>query len=206
MKKILVATQKPFAPGARLQIEKVFSDADYELSFLEKYSSQEDLCNSVEDADALIVRSDKVTSEVARAAKNLKIVVRAGAGYDNLDLDALTKQGVVAMNTPGQNANSVAELALGMLIFLSRNQFLPGTGVELEGKVLGLHGYGAVARLLAAKALALGMEVCAYDPFVKPEEMQRFGVVHIDNLPELYGRSFAVSIHVRSCLHNRQRQ
>lgn len=197
MKKILVATEKPFAREAKQEIIDIFGGGeDYSVAFLEKYTSSQELISAVGDADALVVRSDKVTAEVVDAATNLKIVVRAGAGYDNLDLDALSRRGVVAMNTPGQNANSVAELALGMLIYMSRNQFLPGTGVELGGKVLGLHGFGAVARLLGQKAAALGMEVCAYDPFVKAEEMQSLGVRCVESLPELYSRSFAVSIHV----------
>jgi len=133
---------------------------------------------------------------VVEAAAQLKIVVRAGAGYDNLDLPALSAKGVVAMNTPGQNANGVAELATGMLIAMARNGFRKGTGVEIAGRTLGLHGFGAVARLVGEKARALGMKVCAYDPFVTPEAMQQAGVTPAASLPELYAESFAVSIHV----------
>jgi len=196
MKKILVATQKPFAAAAKKEIENIFKNDSYQLSFLEKYQDACALKDAVKDAQALIVRSDKVTADIVDAAAQLRIVVRAGAGYDNLDLEAMSAKGVVAMNTPGQNANSVAELALGMLIFMSRNRFCPGTGIELGGKVLGLHGFGAVARLLGQKASALGMEVCAFDPFVKDEDMLSQGVTPIKTLPELYARSFAVSIHV----------
>lgn len=196
MKTILVATQKPFAAVAKAQIDKVAKAAGYEVAYLEKYKEEEELCAAVADVDALIVRSDKVTSKVVEAAKNLKIAVRAGAGYDNLDLQALKAHGVVAMNTPGQNANGVAELAISMIIFMSRNAFNPGTGVEIYGKVLGLHGFGAVARLVGEKAKALGMKVCAYDPFVKPEDMKKAGVTPVKNLATLYKRSFAVSIHV----------
>ena len=196
MKKILVATQKPFAAVAKEQIDKVGRAAGYQVAYLEKYESEADLCKAVADADALIVRSDKVTSKVVEAAANLKIVVRAGAGYDNLDLPALSAKGIVAMNTPGQNAGGVAELAIGLLIFMARGEFNPGTGVEIEGRVLGLHGYGAVARKVGAKARALGMKVCAFDPFVKPEDMRKEGVTPVKSLAALYKRSFAVSIHV----------
>ena len=196
MKTILVATQKPFAPVAKAQIDKVAKAAGYEVKYLEKYKEEAELCAAVASVDALIVRSDKVTANVVEAAGKLKIVVRAGAGYDNLDLQALKAKGIVAMNTPGQNANGVAELAVSMIIFMARNGFNPGTGVEIEGKMLGLHGFGAVARLVGQKAKALGMKVCAYDPFVKAEDMKKAGVTPVKTLASLYKRSFAVSIHV----------
>ena len=196
MKTILVATQKPFAPVAKAQIDKVAKAAGYEVSYLEKYKEESELCAAVADADALIVRSDKVTAKVVETARKLKIVVRAGAGYDNLDLAALKAKGIVAMNTPGQNANGVAELAISMIIFMARNGFNPGTGVEVAGKVLGLHGFGAVARLVGEKAKALGMKVCAYDPFVSEADMKKAGVTPVKTLAALYRRSFAISIHV----------
>lgn len=196
MKKILVATEKPFAAVARKEIDAVAAAAGYQVAWLEKYTEPSQLCEAVADADALIVRSDKVTPAVVEAARQLKIVVRAGAGYDNLDLEALKTAGVVAMNTPGQNANGVAELVICQMIYMARNRFAAGSGVEIEGKTLGLHGYGAVARLVAAKAKALGMKVCAYDPFVTAEAMAAEGVTKVDELPALYAGSFAVSIHV----------
>ena len=137
--KILVATEKPFAKKAVDGIRKIVEDAGYELALLEKYTDKGQLLEAVADVDALIVRSDKVTAEVIAAAKNLKIVVRAGAGYDNVDLAAASARGIVVMNTPGQNSNAVAELALAMMIFMSRNRFTPGTGTELQGKALGIH-------------------------------------------------------------------
>ena len=142
--KILVATEKPFAKKAVDGIRKIVEDAGYELALLEKYTDKGQLLEAVADVDALIVRSDKVTAEVIAAAKNLKIVVRAGAGYDNVDLAAASARGIVVMNTPGQNSNAVAELALAMMIFMSRNRFTPGTGMELQGKTLGIHAYGNV--------------------------------------------------------------
>ena len=151
--KVLVATQKPFAAAAVAGIKKIVEEAGHELALLEKYADQSELEAAVADADALIVRSDKVTAQVVEAAANLKIVVRAGAGYDNLDLEACTKKSVVAMNTPGQNANAVAELAIAMMIYMSRNQFTPGTGSEIQGKKVGIQAYGNVGRLVAAKAV-----------------------------------------------------
>ena len=164
--KILVATEKPFAKKAVDGIRKIVEDAGYELALLEKYTDKGQLLEAVADVDALIVRSDKVTAEVIAAAKNLKIVVRAGAGYDNVDLAAASARGIVVMNTPGQNSNAVAELALAMMIFMSRNRFTPGTGTELQGKTLGIHAYGNVGRLVGRKGKALGMNVVAYDPFI----------------------------------------
>lgn len=196
MAKILVATQKPFAPVAKEQIAAEAAVAGCEVAFLEKYASEDDLCEAVAGYDALIVRSDIVSGKTAESADRLKVVVRAGAGYDNLDLDTLKAHGIAAMNTPGQNANGVAELAIAMLIFMSRNCFTPGSGLEIEGRTLGLHGFGAVARLVGAKAKALGMKVCAYDPFVTAEAMAAAGVEYKATLGELYGSSYAVSIHV----------
>ena len=194
--KALVATQKPFAAKAVEGIKAIFKAAGIETVMLEKYVSEAVLIESVSDVDALIVRSDKVTKAVLDAAKKLKIVVRAGAGYDNLDLEACTAHNVVAMNTPGQNANAVAELAIAFMIYMSRNRFTPGTGSEISGKRLGLQAFGNVARLVGAKASALGMKVMAYDPFVKPEDMEAAGVEVAESLEQLYGSSDFVSLHI----------
>ena len=154
--KVLLATQKPFAAAAVAGIREIL---------------ESDLVAAVSDAEAMIIRSDKVTAEVLDAAPKLKIVVRAGAGYDNVDLAAATAHGVVVMNTPGQNSNAVAELALAMMIFMARNQFTPATGSELLGKRLGVQAYGNVGRLVGQKARALGMEISALDPFLTDEQI-----------------------------------
>lgn len=194
--KVLVATQKPFAAAAVAGIKKIVEEAGHELALLEKYADQSELEAAVADADALIVRSDKVTAQVVEAAANLKIVVRAGAGYDNLDLEACTKKSVVAMNTPGQNANAVAELAIAMMIYMSRNQFTPGTGSEIQGKKVGIQAYGNVGRLVAAKAKALGMEVMAFDPFVSAEAMLAEGVTPAASLEQMYSVCNFISLHI----------
>lgn len=196
MKKVLVATQKPFARKAVDGIREIIENAGYELVLLEKYEQQAELVAAVADVDALIVRSDKVTAEVVKAATKLKIVVRAGAGFDNLDLDACTKAGVVAMNTPGQNSNAVAELAVAMMIFMARTQFTPATGSEIQGKTLGIQAFGNVGRLVGAKAKALGMSVKAIDPFLKPEQIVSGGAEPATTLEELYSGSDYVSIHI----------
>lgn len=196
MKKVLVATQKPFARKAVDGIREIIENAGYELILLEKYEQQAELVAAVADVDALIVRSDKVTAEVVKAATKLKIVVRAGAGFDNLDLDACTKAGVVAMNTPGQNSNAVAELAVAMMIFMARTQFTPATGSEIQGKTLGIQAFGNVGRLVGAKAKALGMSVKAIDPFLKPEQIVSGGAEPVSTLEELYSGSDYVSIHI----------
>ena len=194
--KILVATEKPFAAAAVSGIRNIVKEAGHELVLLEKYTEKAQLLAAVEDADALIVRSDKVTAEVVAAAKNLKIVVRAGAGYDNLDLEACSARGIVAMNTPGQNSNAVAELALAMMIFMSRNQFTPGTGMEIMGKKVGIQAYGNVGRLVAQKAKALGMEVMAFDPFVPAEKMVEEGVTPAESLEQMYEQCNFISLHI----------
>ena len=194
--RILVATQKPFARAAVDGIQEIVEDQGYELSLLEKYAGVEELIGAVGDADALIVRSDKVTEEVLAAAPKLKIVVRAGAGYDNLDLAACSAHGVVAMNTPGQNSNAVAELVIALIIYMSRNQFTPGTGSEISGKRIGLQAYGNVGKLAAAKAKALGMKVMAFDPFVSAENIEKDGVEAASSLEQLYSSCDFVSLHI----------
>lgn len=194
--KILIATDKPFSPVAVEGIKKIAAGAGHEVSVLEKYGTEDKLLSAVAQADALIVRSDKVTKAVVDAAKNLKIVVRAGAGFDNLDLAALSARKIVAMNTPGQNSNAVAELAIGMMIYISRNQFTPGTGSELKGKTLGIQAYGNVGRLVAAHAKSFGMTIMAYDPFVPAEKMEAEGVVVAKDLDDLYSHSNFLSLHI----------
>jgi len=196
MKKVLVATEKPFAAIAVKGIRQIVEQAGHELVLLEKYTDPAELIKAVEDVDAIIIRSDLVTPEVIKAAKNLKIVVRAGAGYDNIDLPAATAANVVAMNTPGQNANAVAELALGMMVYQVRNQFNGSSGTELLGKTLGLHAYGNVSRNVTRIAKGFGMEVYAFDPFVPAEAIQADGVVAVNDLKELYAKCQFVSLHI----------
>ncbi len=194
--KVLVATEKPFAKAAIDGIRSIVEGAGATLALLEKYDNVEALYAAVADADALIVRSDKVTKEVIAHAKQLKVVVRAGAGYDNLDLAACTERGIIAMNTPGQNSNAVAELALGMMVFMARNEFHAGTGSELKGKTLGIHAYGNVGRLVANIAKGFGMHIIAFDPFVTAEKMAEEGVEAVATVEELYSKSNYVSLHI----------
>lgn len=195
--KILVATEKPFAAEAVGGIKNIFAEAGFEVVLLEKYTDKAELLAAVADVDGLIIRSDKVTAEVLDAAKQLKIVVRAGAGYDNVDLAAAKAKGVVVMNTPGQNSNAVAELALAMMIYMSRNCFTPGTGSELLGKTVGIHAYGNVGRLVGLKAKALGMNVVAYDPFITDAAVfEKDGVEKVDSVEELYAKSNFLSLHI----------
>lgn len=194
--KILLASQKPFAASAVKEIRKIAEDAGHEFATLEKYASEAELIEAVKDADALIVRSDKVTAKVVEAADRLRIVVRAGAGYDNLDLEACSARGVVAMNTPGQNANAVAELAICMMIFMARKQFTPGTGSEIQGKTLGIQAFGNVGRLVGAKAAALGMRVKAIDPFFSPAQISAGGAEPVADLKQLYSGCDYLSIHI----------
>ncbi len=194
--KILVATDKPFAPVAVEGIRKVISEAGYELVLLEKYTSQQQFVDAVADVHAIIVRSDLVTPEVLNAAKNLKIVVRAGAGYDNIDLKAATEKGVVVMNTPGQNSNAVAELAFGMMIMAARGMYDGKTGTELKGKRIGIHAYGNVGRCVATIAKGFGMTIYAYDRYVSAEAMKAEGVIPTGNVEELYKNSDYLSLHI----------
>ena len=194
--KVLVATQKPFAKAAVDGIRRIVEENGHSLALLEKYTENAQLLEAVADADALIVRSDKVTAEVVEAAKKLKIVVRAGAGFDNLDLAACTAHGVVAMNTPGQNSNAVAELALGLMIFINRNQFTPGTGSELKGKTLGIQAYGNVGRLVGKLAMGFGMNVIAFDPYLPNEKIEATGAKVAPTLEALYENADFVSLHI----------
>ena len=195
--KVLIATEKPFAKTAVEGIEAILKEANYEVVCLEKYADKAELLAAVADVDALIIRSDKVTAEVIEAAKQLKIVVRAGAGFDNVDLAAATAHNVVVMNTPGQNSNAVAELALGMMVYMARNQFNPGTGSELQGKTLAIHAYGNVGRLVGLKGKALGMNVVAYDPFITDDAVfERDGVKKMNSIAELYAAADYLSLHI----------
>ena len=194
--KVLLATQKPFAAKAVSGIRKILEAAGHELVLFEKYTEQSELVAAVSDAEALIIRSDKVTAEVIAAAPKLKIVVRAGAGYDNVDLAAASEAGVVVMNTPGQNSNAVAELAIAMMIFMCRNQFTPVTGTEIEGRTIGIQAFGNVGRLVGAKAKALGLKVKAIDPFLTPEKIAEGGAEPVSDLKELYAGCDFVSVHI----------
>ena len=196
MKKVLLATDKPFAKQAVLQIKTIADQADYELVLLEKYTAKSDLLTAVENVDAIIIRSDIVDSEVLDAAKNLKIVVRAGAGYDNIDLELATSHHVVAMNTPGQNSNAVAELVFGMMIFQARGQFSGKSGSELLGKKLGLHAYGNVGKRVAVIAKGFGMEVFAFDPYIPSDAIEADGVKCVATVEELYAACNYVSLHI----------
>lgn len=204
MAKVLVATEKPFSKVAVDGIREVTDKAGYELALLEKYTEKAQLLEAVKDADALIVRSDKVDAEVVEAAKQLKIVVRAGAGFDNLDLAACTAHNVVAMNTPGQNANSVAELVFGMLVYGVRNFFNGTSGTELLGKRLGILAFGNVGRNVARIAKGFGMEVLAYDAFCPKEVIEQAGVVAVDSQEELFKQSDIVSLHIPATPETRQ--
>lgn len=194
--KVLVATEKPFAKVAVDGIREVVEKAGYELALLEKYTDKQQLLDAVADADALIIRSDQVDSAVLDAAKQLKIVVRAGAGYDNIDLAAATAHGVVAMNTPGQNSNAVAELALGLMVYAVRNFYNGTSGTELQGKKLGIHAFGNVGRNVARIAKGFGMEIYAYDAFCPAEAMIEAGVIPVESPKELYTTCDVVSLHI----------
>ena len=204
MKKVLIATEKPFSKVAVDGIREVTDKAGYELVLLEKYTEKSQLLEAVKDVDALIVRSDKVDAEVVEAAKQLKIVVRAGAGFDNLDLQACTAHNVVAMNTPGQNANSVAELVFGMLVYGVRNFFNGTSGTELLGKKLGILAFGNVGRNVARIAKGFGMEVMAYDAFCPKEVIEQAGVKAVDCQEALFEQCDIVSLHIPATAETRQ--
>jgi len=195
---ILVATEKPFVQIAIRQIREVAEAAGFKLALLENYKKPSELLVAVSNADALIVRSDKVTAEVLDAAKHLKIVVRAGSGYDNLDLESCTAHNVVAMNTPGQNSNAVAELAFEMMLYQIRGGFSGKPGVELRGKTIGLHAFGNVGKYVADIARGFGMDIYAYDPFVSERVMKNNGAKQCINIEELYLKCQYISIHMPS--------
>jgi len=194
--KVLVATDKPFAAEAVASIREVVEAAGHELALLEKYTENQQLLDAVADANAIIIRSDLITAEVIAAAPALKIVVRAGAGYDNVDLTAATAARVVVENTPGQNANAVAELVFGMMVMSVRGFYTGKAGTELRGKRLGIHAFGNVGRDVATIAKGFGMEVCAFDPFVSADKMEAAGVKPVATIVDLYRDCDFVSLHI----------
>lgn len=196
MPKVLIATEKPFAAEAVAKIKAELEAAKYEYSFLESYTDKNDLYAAVADAEAVIIRSDIIDEAVLNAAPKMKIVVRAGAGYDNVDLKAASAKDVVVMNTPGQNSNAVAELALGMMIYMARGKFNGKSGTELAGKKLALYGYGYIARYLAKMAKAIGMEICAYDPYLTDEVFANDGVKRLNKVEEIFQNGDYVSLHI----------
>ncbi|MCD7971988.1 MAG: NAD(P)-binding domain-containing protein [Candidatus Azobacteroides sp.] len=202
--KVLVATDKPFAPEAVKGIRDVIEKAGYELALLEKYTEKSQLIEAVKTADAVIIRSDIIDKEVIDASDNLKIVVRAGAGYDNVDLEAATAKNVCVMNTPGQNANAVAELALGLMVYAVRNFFNGTSGSELLGKKLGIHAYGNVGRNVARIAKGFGMEVYAYDPFLSADKIESEGVKAVSSVEELYSTCQFISLHIPATSETKQ--
>lgn len=196
MAKVLIATEKPFAAGAVKSIRDVFENAGYEVMMLENYTEKAQLLEAVGTADAIIIRSDIIDAEVIAAAPGLKIVVRAGAGYDNVDLVAATGKGVVVMNTPGQNSNAVAELALGMMVYQARGRFNGKPGTELKDKFIGIHAYGWVGKNVARIAKGFGMQVYAFDPFVDDAVMTTDGVTPVKSVDELYSKCQYVSLNI----------
>ncbi len=194
--KVLIATDKPFAAEAVKGIKNVIDAAGYELVLLEKYTEKQQLLDAVANVDAAIIRSDIFDKDVFAAAKQLKIVVRAGAGFDNIDLEAATAHGVCAMNTPGQNANAVAELAFGLAVYAVRNFYNGTSGTELAGKKLGIHAYGNVGRNVARIAKGFNMEVYAFDPFLSAEAIEKEGVKAVKTVEELYSTCEFVSLHI----------
>lgn len=194
--KVLVATEKPFAAVAVNGIRQEIENAGYTLDLLEKYTDRSQLTEAVADADALIIRSDKVDAALLDAAKNLKIVVRAGAGYDNVDLEAATAHNVCVENTPGQNSNAVAELVFGLAVMAVRNMYAGTSGTELKGKRLGIHAFGQVGRNVARIAKGFGMEVSALDPYCPDDVMVQAGVKPVHSVEELYKNNDIVSLHI----------
>lgn len=194
--KVLIATDKPFASEAVKGIKGVIEKAGYELVLLEKYTEKKQLLEAIANVEAAIIRSDIFDKEVLAAGKKLKIVVRAGAGYDNIDLEAATANNICVMNTPGQNANAVAELALGLVVYAVRNFYNGTSGTELLGKKLGIHAYGNVGRNVARIAKGFGMEVYAFDPFLTKEQIEKEGVKALASVEELYSTCQFVSLHI----------
>lgn len=194
--KVLIATEKPFAAVAVDGMRKVIEDAGSELVLLEKYTDRKELLEAVAGVDALIIRSDKVDAEVLAAATNLKVVVRAGAGYDNVDLTAATERGVCVQNTPGQNSNAVAELVFGLAVMMSRNIYNGTSGTELKDKTLGIQAFGQVGRNVARIAGGFGMNISAVDPYCPDEVITAAGVTPLHSVDELYRNNKVVSIHI----------
>ncbi len=204
MAKVLIATEKPFAAAAVQGIKEIIEKAGFEITLLEKYTEKAQLLAAVADVDAIIIRSDKIDAEVMDAAKQLKIVVRAGAGYDNVDLEAATARKIVVMNTPGQNANAVAELVLGLLVFTVRNFYNGKSGSELMGKKLGILAFGNVGRNVARIAKGFGMEIAAYDAYCPAEVIEAAGVKAAKNQEELFKTCDIVSLHIPATAETKQ--
>ncbi len=202
--KILVATEKPFAPVAVEGIKNEAAAGGHEVVLLEKYTEKQQLLDAVADADALIIRSDKVTPEVLDAAKNLKIVVRAGAGYDNVDCAYAKEKGVVVENTPGQNSNAVAELVFGLLVYAVRNFYNGKAGTELKGKKLGILAFGNVGRNVARIAAGFGMEIYAFDGYIPKEAIEAAGVKAVDSRDDLFKVCDIVSLHIPATPETKQ--
>ena len=202
--KVLVATDKPFAKVAVDGIRKVIEDAGYEMVLLEKYGDRQNLLAAVADVDALIIRSDVIDEDVFAVAPKLKIVVRAGAGYDNVNLAAATAHGVCVMNTPGQNSNAVAELALGLMVYAVRNFYNGTSGTELKGKRLGIHAYGNVGRNVARIAKGFGLQISAYDAYCPDSVMEADGVKAVHSAEELYAENDIVSLHIPATPETKQ--
>jgi D-3-phosphoglycerate dehydrogenase len=196
MQTILLATDKPFAKAAVDGIREIVQNGKFELRLLEKYTSKQQLLDAIIDVDAVIVRSDIIDQEVVDAAQKLKIAVRAGAGYDNIDLKAASAKGIVVMNTPGQNSNAVAELAFGMMIYINRNFFNGSSGIELRGKTLGIHAYGNIGRIIGMVAKGMGMDVYAHDPYVDKIIIENDGVKYIGDVRDLYKKCQYISVNL----------
>ena len=194
--KILVATEKPFAAVAVEGIRKEIESAGMECVLLEKYTEKSQVLDAIGDVEGVIVRSDILDAEVFDAARKLKVAIRAGAGYDNIDLKAATEHGVCVMNTPGQNSNAVAELVFGMSVMMIRNGFNGTSGTELKGKKLGIHAFGQVGRNVARIAKGFDMEVYAFDPYCTPEMIRAAGVTPVESAAELYSTCQYVSLHI----------
>lgn len=194
--KVLVATDKPFAKVAVDGIRQIVEEGGHQLALLEKYTEQQQLLDAVADADAVIIRSDIASKEVMAAAPKLKIIVRAGAGYDNIDLAAATEKKIVAMNTPGQNANAVAELVFGMMVMHARDFYSGKSGSELRGKTLGVHAIGNIGRLVVALGKGFGMDVYGFDPFLSKEQVEATGAKYCASVEELYSKAQYVSLHI----------
>ncbi len=196
MTKILLATVKPFAPDAIKGIREICEDAQFELIILEKYQDQQELKKAAADVDAIIIRSDIIDEEIINASSNLKIVVRAGAGYDNVDLKAAAAKNVVVMNTPGQNANAVAELGFGMMIYLNRNGYNGTSGIELRGKKFGIHAYGHIGKIMAMIGKGMGMKVYAHDPYIDKILIENDGVKNEENVSDLYRKCEYIAVNL----------
>lgn len=196
MNRVLIATEKPFAPAAIKQITGVFDKAGYEVRMLEKYTSKPELLKAVADVQAIIIRSDLVDKQVIEAATELKVIVRAGSGFDNIDLVTCKEKGIVAMNTPGQNSNAVAELAIGLMIFMARGNYKGVAGTELKGKTLGIYGCGYIGRRVAKIAQCFGMKVLALDPCITKIGMDTYEIMVADSVEEIFDKSDYLSLHI----------